>query len=177
MERRGKFSKIIFVFFVIFLIWALLQFLAPMVLPENSVTDLSGLVAVEDNENTIENIGFPWNFIYSAGDRLCHEKSERSLFINGNQMPFCSRCTAIWIGIAIGLFLMIFYKIEFDEKILLILLIGITPLAIDGFGQLFGLWESTNYIRVLTGLLTGFVTGLAFGVIIDEFKGMYETRK
>lgn len=33
--------------------------------------------------------------------------------------------------------------------------LAILPLAIDGTGQLFGLWESTNVIRFLTGAVAG----------------------
>ena len=49
-------------------------------------------------------------------------------------MPFCSRCTAIWLGLAIGLGFMIFYRIKLDEKFFFILIIGIVPLVIDGIG-------------------------------------------
>ena len=59
MERREKYSKIALILFLIFLIWVLLQFLAPVFLPENSVDDLSGLVAISDNDHTISNMSFP----------------------------------------------------------------------------------------------------------------------
>ena len=171
MERREKcFRNLTFVLFILFLLWSILQFLAPITLPENSVQDLSGLVAISDNEGTINRIDFPLNFVYSAGDRLCHQKSERSFFLNGNQMPFCSRCTAIWVGLTIGLGFIIFYRVKLDEKLLLILIIGVAPLALDGIGQLFNLWESTNLIRVITGFIVGVVCGVTSGVIIDEFR-------
>ena len=177
MERRGKYSKIIIILFLIFSIWVLLQFLAPVFLPENSVEDLSGLVALSDNENTINNMSFPWNSIYSAGDRLCHQKAERSFFVNGNQVPFCSRCTAIWLGLALGLLFMIFYTIQLDGKFLFIALLCVFPMGLDGVSQLIGLWESTNLIRFITGLLTGFICGVAIGVIIDELKGINVLKK
>ncbi len=171
MQRRAKcFKSIIFVFFVFFSIWILLQFLAPIALPKGSVSDLSGLVAISDNEDTINNMDFPWNFIYSAGDRLDHQKAERSFFINENQMPFCARCTAIWLGFAIGIGLMVFYVIELNGKFLFALLISLVPIGVDGVGQLLGFWESTNILRVITGLLIGVVCGIALGVIVDEIK-------
>jgi len=176
MEIREKFSKLVLIVFLIFFAWAILQFLAPLSIPANSITNLTGISLVSDNNEEIGKIPFPFDFVYRCGDRLCHQKAERSFFINGNQMPFCARCTAIWIGLAIGLGLMIFYKMKFDEKILILLLIGISPLAIDGFGQLIGLWESSNWTRLLSGLLTGAVCGIALSVIIDEFKDMYDNR-
>jgi uncharacterized membrane protein len=171
MERREKcFRSLTFVLFIIFLIWTLLQFLAPIAIPEKSIQDLSGLVVISDNEKSIENLSFPWNFIYSAGDRLCHQKIERSFLINGNQMPFCARCTAIWLGLVIGLGFMVFYRIELNEKFVIALLIGIIPIGVDGVGQLMGFWESTNIIRVFTGTLIGILCGVALGIIIDEIK-------
>jgi uncharacterized membrane protein len=171
MERREKcFRNLTFVLFILFLLWSILQFLAPIILPENSVQDLSGVVAISDNEGTINRIDFPWNYVYSAGDRLCHQKSERSFILNSNQMPFCSRCTAIWVGLTIGLGFIIFYRVKLNEKLLLFLIIGIAPMALDGIGQLLNLWESTNLIRVITGLIVGIVCGVTFGVIIDEFR-------
>jgi uncharacterized membrane protein len=178
MQRRAKcFRSFIFVFFVLFSLWFLLQLLAPIALPKGSVSDLSGLVAISDNEDTINNMGLPWSFVYSAGDRLCHQKAERSFFINDNQMPFCSRCTAIWLGFAIGLGFMVFYKIQLNEKFLFAILLSLVPIGMDGVGQLFGFWESTNVIRLITGLLVGVVCGVALGVIVDEIKTIHIFKK
>ena len=171
MWRREKsFKSLNFVFFIVFFIWILLQFLAPLTLPKGSVSDLSGLVALEDNGAIVEDMNFPWNVVYATGDVLCHQKAERSFFINENEMPFCSRCTAIWLGIAIGLGFMIFYQIQLNEKFIFAILLSIIPIGVDGLGQLFGFWESTNIVRVITGLLIGVVCGVALGVIVDEIK-------
>lgn len=176
MKREGH-SKIIIIFFLIFFVWIILQFLAPLNLPNNSVKDLSGLTGVSDNEEIIREMPSPWNSVYATGDILCHQKADRSFFINDNQMPFCARCTAIWLGLAIGLGFMIFYKIELDEKFLVLVFIGIIPIGIDGIGQLFHLWESNNFIRVITGLLIGIVCGIAIGIIIDEIKDILLVNK
>ena len=171
MERRERcFRNLTFVLFTLFSLWISLQFLAPLAMSENSVQDLSGLVAVSDNDYTINNMDFPWNLVYSAGDRLCHQKAERSFFVNDNQMPFCSRCTAIWLGLAVGLGFMVFYRIELNERFVFAILIGLVPIGADGVGQLLGFWESTNAIRVITGLLIGVLCGVAIGVIMDEIK-------
>ena len=178
MERREKFfSKIILVFFIIFSIWVLLQFLAPLALPNGSVNDLSGSVYVSDNEESVDTMPVPWRYVYLVGDSMCHEKAERSLFINNNQMPFCSRCTAIWLGLAIGLGFMVFYKIGLDEKFIFLIIIGLIPIGIDGLGQLFGFWESSNVMRIITGLIIGIICGIAIGIIIDEIKDIISSKK
>ena len=177
MEKRGRFSKTIIAFFVLFFLWVAIQFLAPMFLPQGSVVDLTGNAAIVDNEEAISEMLFPWNVIYSTGDSICHQKADRSFFINENQMPFCSRCTAIWIGLVIGLAFMLFYKIQLDEKFVFAIIIGLVPIGIDGLGQLFGFWESTNVIRMITGLITGIVCGVAIGLIIDEIKEIHPFKK
>ena len=167
-RRENKFSKAIFVLFLFFACWFFLQVVAPFAIPTGSVQDLSGVVAYSDNDQIISTMNSPWNAIYTLGDRLCHQQEERSFFLNGNQMPFCARCTAIWLGLAVGLGFMVLYTILLEEKFLLVILTGIIPIAIDGIGQLFGLWESTNAIRAITGILAGIVCGVALGVIRDE---------
>ena len=42
---------------------------------------------------------------------------------------------------------------------MLLLLLGIVPMAIDGFTQLLTDYESTNGVRVITGFMAGFVIG------------------
>lgn len=169
MEARGKsFSIVILIFFIIFLLWAVLQFISPYGIPENGVKDLSGITGILDNQEIISDIPAPWNFVYGCGDSLCHQRADRSFFINSNQMPFCSRCTAIWLGLAIGIGFMVFFKMKLNSKLLILIFIGLIPIVVDGLGQLFGLWESSNIARVITGLLIGIVCGIAIGIIIDE---------
>jgi uncharacterized membrane protein len=169
MIKKGKISKkITFIFFLFFLIWIIIQFISPLIMPNNTINHLSGQTGLQNNKDVIDEMPFPINFVYSFGDYFCHQKSDRSLSINENQMPFCTRCTAIWLGIAFGLGFMVFYVISLSNKFLFVIIIGILPLGIDGIGQLFGFWESTNIIRFLTGLTTGVICALAIGVIIDE---------
>jgi len=178
MEKREKFSKlVIFVVFIPFLIFILLQFLAPIALPNGSVKDLTGLTIISDSKDIINQMPQPWNFIYSAGDRLCHQKSERSFFLNDNQMPFCARCTAIFLGLAIGVASMIFYKIKLDFKFLILIIISFIPIGIDGVGQHLEMWESANITRLITGLLIGIVTGLVITIIIDELSEIFIAKK
>lgn len=175
--RKKRFTSLIFILFLMFSLWAALQFLAPFALPKDSVSNLSGVVGFLDNTKTIQNMSFPWNMIYYSGDRLCHQQATRSLFLNGNQMPYCTRCTAIWLGIAVGLGFMVFYLIDLDEKFLIVIFLGLIPIGVDGVGQLLGFWESTNFIRFVTGLLAGGVCGVAIGIILDEIRTIRISKK
>jgi uncharacterized membrane protein len=178
MEKREKSSrKFIIIIFIPFLIFVLLQFFAPLVLETGSVEDLSGYAGPRDNQDKIDNFPFPFNALYDWGDVLCHQKVERSFILNENQMPFCARCFAIFTGMTLGLAFLLFYRVNIDEKFIYIIAISIAPIAIDGFGQLLGYWESTNLIRSITGLLIGFVCGIAIGIIIDELREIYLLNK
>lgn len=145
--------------------------LAPLCQQSNTIKDLSGSVGMLDNKNITLRMAFPWNYIYAFGDVWCHQKSERSFFINGNQMPLCARCFGLFLGVSLGICLSIFSKTKIDrnihKKILIPLILGYSPLAVDEAGQLAKLWHSTNALRILTGTLTGLAFGFILSISLD----------
>lgn len=96
---------------------------------------------------------------------MCHRMPERSFFFNGKQFPICARCTGIMLGyiIAIISFLLVI-SFSLWGSILLLL-----PMVIDGTGQLYNKWESTNSRRFITGILVG-VGIILFIVNITSFR-------
>lgn len=158
-------------FFIFTLLFVLLIILSPIHQPSNTIKDLSGYVGISDNEHIISHMNFPWKYIYAFGDIWCHQRSERSLFINGNQMPVCARCFGIFFGVSFGLGISIFIRTrvnkDIHKKILILFALGYTPLAVDGVGQLVGLWHSTNLLRLLTGTFAGLTFGVILSMAID----------
>ena len=65
------------------------------------------------------------------------------------------------IGVCIAVFKFVDFKWQW-------IVIGLLPIGMDGIGQMFGFWESTNMLRLITGGLAGILTGLAVAVIIQE---------
>jgi uncharacterized membrane protein len=177
MEKRGKASNLLIFIFSVFFLFILLQLLAPVMQPTGSLSDLSGMTIMVDNEGVWDDISHPWQDIYRVGDVLCHTKASRSFYLNQNQLPFCARCTAIWIGISMGVGLMMFYRISDHRLFFTGFIASIGLLGFDGVGQLLDLWESTNGIRLVTGLCVGFFTGLAIGLIVDELKDFKKEKK
>ena len=131
--------------------------IVPFTLPSNTVKNVS--------QNQIDKMNPVAGFVYSTAGSSCHQKASRSFFLNGNQMPYCSRCSGIFLGLVIGAGIAVFRYINFKWQWIVI---GLLPIGIDGMGQLFGFWESTNIIRLITGGLAGILTGLAVAVIIQE---------
>lgn len=81
----------------------------------------------------------------------CHRMPERSFFWKGKQFPVCARCTGIHIGyLSLPLFLFSLISISMFWTILLII-----PTYLDGLTQALFKRESTNFIRVTTGILAG----------------------
>jgi len=76
----------------------------------------------------------------------------------GYKIPVCARDVAIYLSMLLGLLALPFVrKIESEEwpsKWLLVA--AAVPIAIDGFTQLFGLRESSNLLRIITGAIIGF---------------------
>jgi uncharacterized membrane protein len=115
-----------------------------------------------DNANQTAKMNPFARWVYAGGDVNCHQKASRSLYVNGNEMPYCSRDLGIFIGMMLGCLFGLY--IVLDLKVWYIIG-GLAPMGIDGVGQLFGLWESTNPARLLTGGLAGFITGIALAYI------------
>ena len=200
-DREKKIGNRVFVISFFFLISF---FLAPLLIEKDSVPELGARANAFDyatidgkwssgNDNADE--PFAWTelnaysaFIYAFGDLNCHNKYERSMEINGNQLPVCMRDIGIFMGLSVGSFWFsrkgynrwtvkdtclsllpdawlngIYLK---NRRSLLWVLCGVIlclPLIIDGFTQLLTPYESNNPMRVVTGF--GFGVGL--GVLIS----------
>jgi uncharacterized membrane protein len=100
-----------------------------------------------------------WRLLFRL---MCHGKVERCLELFGAPMPICARCAGIYGGMLLGI--LAFWAIPLlREKVMrTAALVCALPLAIDGLTQLTGLRESTNELRIATGI----VAGLAFGLWI-----------
>ena len=158
--------------FVICLLWASMMFIAPLSQPPDTI-DLGekGLVHPQlDTEHKYKHIdNYLIRRIYESGDRNCHQHGDRSVYINGNQMPYCSRCVAIFVGITLGALISLLVFIRLDWKWVVA---GLIPMAIDGSVQLVTSYESNNILRIATGIPAGLITTLALGGVLYELGNM-----
>lgn len=90
---------------------------------------------------------------------FCHGIPDRCVDLWGVPMPICARCTAIYLGL--GASFVVFWLLPRMSELAarVMLMIAVTPLAIDGVTQLVRLRVSTNPLRMATGL----AAGIAFG--------------
>jgi len=104
-----------------------------------------------------------WLFFIKLGRKCgCHQKTDRSFFINGFQLPICSRCTGILLGQIIGIIIFLF-KIKLS---LIICVIFLLIMFLDLFIQYKKILESTNIRRFITGNLAGNSTNNYFNKYI-----------
>ncbi len=92
-----------------------------------------------------------WMKLMIYGEKLgCHQRPERSFFINGYQMPICARCTGVMIGYLFALPLYLLCSFSWR-----ISLAGCVLLLVDWGLQAMKVKESTNMRRLVTGLAGG----------------------
>lgn len=155
-------SNILLMLFAASLAWFLLVFAAPLMVPANTLQDLSGVVGGHENEDQFSDLSPIPHAVYWLGDAECHQIANRSYFLNGNQMPFCSRDVGLFAGFPIGFGFLLFVRLIVNP---LLVLIGLAPMAVDGGLQLLTSYESNNPLRLATGI----VAGVTFAVLIAQF--------
>lgn len=107
-----------------------------------------------------------------VGAAICHRITDRSLAINGRQLPLCARCTGMYLGVALAFGALLLAgrgrRTDLPPLPLLLTLVGfIGLLGIDGlnsyshfFPNFPHLYEPQNWLRLVTGMGAGLAMGL-----------------
>jgi len=102
------------------------------------------------------------NYLERIGSAVCHQMAERSFIFDGMQMPLCARCTGIYTGVFFA-FCFFFLKKRikngkpFSMAQTPLMAASVLPVGIDGVGSYLGFWESSQFLRILTGSIVGAV--------------------
>jgi uncharacterized membrane protein len=94
------------------------------------------------------------------------------------KLGVCARDTAIFLGLLFAplIYFLLKSKIKSTPHILIAFLF-LVPMGLDGVGQLIGLWESTNLIRLMTGLIAGLGIGyFLYAILVDINKKKKEEK-
>jgi len=188
---RLTWSKALFAVLVLNLVWTASLFIAPFTVPPGWFANRVGGANIVDHENIWATFPLYPRIIYTIGDAQCHQLYYRSFWLNGNQMPIDERMTSMYVFASLGVLAAIFArpstsagqvmldalpaflrrrlaKLGVERAGVAIVVLGLIPLGIDGFTQLFRVnnYESTPLARVLTGGLAGFVGGLLVAAML-----------
>ncbi len=97
----------------------------------------------------------------AVGYGLCHQLPERSFFGASVQLPVCARDTGIYLG-----FMIAFLVLQWTHRdrptrmppavVSVLLALGVAAMVFDGVTSYAGIRPTTNAIRLVTGLLTGY---------------------
>jgi uncharacterized membrane protein len=120
--------------------------------------------------------------LWQVGYALCHQLPERSLFIGGYQLPVCARDTGTMLGF--GLVLTYYLARNRwkrarlpDVAVLVAAGIGFALFAFDGLSSYIGLRDTSNEIRLISGLGFGLSLGLMMLTVLSYVaKGDVERR-
>ncbi len=108
-----------------------------------------------------------WLTLMNLFSNSCHQKAERSFFINKYQFPICARCTGLLLGYFLGVLIFIFIgEISFIFNVIFILI-----MFIDWFIQHRGIKISNNLRRLFTGSLCGIGV---IGVLVNIYFLLYK---
>jgi len=98
-----------------------------------------------------------WRLLFRV---MCHGIPSRCVEVFGVPMPICARCLGIYAGLLVGLLAFRLLPWFTERAMRIAAFLAVTPLAIDGLTQLAGLRESTNPLRLATGIAAGFAFGM-----------------
>jgi uncharacterized membrane protein/glutaredoxin len=118
----------------------------------------------------------PANLIYSVYQFLCHQLPSRSYFIDGYQVAYCERDTAIYLTLLAATLLFPLLRGRLKPLPWQWYIVLITPMAIDGLTQLVGLRSSNWQLRTITGALFGLGTAwLALPYVEEAFQDIRQS--
>ena len=160
-------SGVLLILLVASTVWVALSVTAPLLVPSDTLLDLTGTVGMRENDAQFESLSIVPRTIYIIGDLECHQIADRSYFLNGNQMPFCSRDLGLFLGLAFGFGIATFFILQLNP---MWLLVGLVPIGLDGGLQLVTEYESTNSLRLVTGIVGGAALALVLASFVLAFR-------
>jgi uncharacterized membrane protein len=91
--------------------------------------------------------------IYILGSFICHQRPERSFWLDGQQLPVCARCIGIYAGAVLGATVAPFIGLVRRPRTLIVL--AVLPALASLVVEWTGLGRPTNAMRALTGVIAG----------------------
>lgn len=93
--------------------------------------------------------------LFYALHYVCAQIPAHSFYVLGHQLGLCARNFSIYASMFLGSLAFVLSKKRLPGIPWWVWLLFMVPIALDGISQMFGLRESTWYLRVITGTLFG----------------------
>jgi uncharacterized membrane protein len=93
--------------------------------------------------------------LFYALHYVCAQIPAHSFYVLGHQLGLCARNFSIYASMFLGSLAFVLSKKRLPGIPWWIWLLFMVPMALDGISQMFGLRESTWYLRIITGTLFG----------------------
>ena len=194
LRPRMFFSKLLFGALLLSVAYSVSNVVAPYTISPGTVVDLNGAANRVDYAATWNTLWVYPEVVYYIGDAQCHQMATRTIFLNGNEMPMDARMSSMYFWASLGLLGAMFAtpSTSVAQGIVnalpkrvqpwlrrhlgpsvtagVVVVLGFLPVAVDGFAQLLTTYESTNVRRFLTGIPSGWVTGLLVGVLLASIR-------
>jgi uncharacterized membrane protein len=90
---------------------------------------------------------------YAFGSLICHQRPDRSFYLNAAQLPVCARCFGLYAGAAVGIFIRGLTPTVPDLRLGLV--VAAVPTAVTWTGEVLGLWSPANGTRAIAALPLG----------------------
>jgi len=134
---NNKIVRNVFIFTLMgTIIWLILIFMAPF----------------------LKSIDSPVNaFIYSIFAPICHQNSTRCFYFWDYPGAVCTRCLGIYLGFLLGTLafpLINGFKPVHPPKNIIFFVFS-TPIVMDTIGNLLTLWQTSDWMRAIIGLIWG----------------------
>lgn len=111
---------------------------------------------------------FPGIFLDKIYSLVCHQDTAKSIFISGNKLQVCARCTGIYIGgLIFSVMALVFPRITPRSKKWLLL--SLVPMAADVILYSVGIYDYSKWIAFITGLILGSASILYIFTVIEDY--------
>lgn len=135
---RSQAKRVWTISLIVVLVWVLLIVFAPLA-----------------KANGVVGISSP---VYNFFGFICHQLSERSFHLASEPFAVCSRCFGVYLGLLVGFVIYPFWRRvdEIEPLPRFWLFLSLIPIGVDWSLTVFGVWENTQWSRLITGLILGF---------------------
>jgi len=115
-------------------------------------------------------------FVFAVGSVICHQRPERSFFVDGHQLPVCARCTGLYLSGVVGLLGWVVFKIVRrwhalviePRRALAVVLIAAVPTVVSVASGSLGMADGTNLWRAMLAVPLGISAGAVVAAVATK---------